>query len=87
MALTEAQKEWAVGGSIGAGALLVGYLLFRGRPTQGGSSLPDGRSHEEHGRRKKKHRHAEDQDDQERENDRGEYGGKKRHHHREHGRG
>ena len=83
MALTETQKKWAVGGSIGAGALFIGYLLFRSRPAHAGSFLPGGQPHEEHAHRRKKRRRPEGQDGEARENERGEYG-KKKHHRRKH---
>ena len=82
MALTETQKKWATGGSIGAGVLFIGYLLFRSRPAHAGSFLPGGQPHEGHAHRKK-HRRPEGQDGEVRENERGEYGRKKkqkRHH-------
>lgn len=76
MALTETQKQWVVGGSIGAGALYIGYLLFRGR-SHGGHFLPG----DEHAQRhRKKRRQADGESNQE--NGRGEYG-RKKHHHRE----
>jgi hypothetical protein len=87
--LTPDQKKWVVGGSIGASALFIGYLLFR-RPAHAGF-LPGGRSHEGHEHRKKKHRRSEGEGEgesaQENGNGRGEYGRKKKHHHgeRKHG--
>jgi hypothetical protein len=69
--VTESQKKWVAGGSIGAGALFVGYLLFRGSRR----FLPGG--HDVHEHHKKHHR-------SEGENARGEYGRKKKHHHGDH---
>lgn len=86
MALTSAQKKWAVGGSIAAAALFVGYELFHSRLAHAGL-LPAGRSHGGHDRHSKHHRpegrdeHARENGQEERENERGEYGRKKKHHH------
>lgn len=74
--LSQMQKKWAVGGGIGAAALLVGYKLFHGRPAFAAPALPAGRPHEKrghaHDRRKRR------RDDHE--NGRGQYGRKKRRH-------
>lgn len=76
MTLTETQKKWAIGGGIGAVAVALGYALFHSRPAFGAPS----RQLPEHPHRKrKKPRHA-----REDENARGEYGQKKRHHHKGH---
>ncbi len=48
MALTETQKKWLTGGSVGAATLFVGYLLFRDRPTYAGAAGPAGHSHGGH---------------------------------------
>lgn len=62
MALTDGQKKWVVGGTIGAAALLVGYGLFHSRPVHAGPMLPGpDRSPQQqvppdhHGRRKRRH--------------------------------
>lgn len=82
MALSAGQKKWAIGGSIGAIALLVGYELFHSRPAFAFPVLPAAHPHEKHGHHKHKKRgHAEHDRES---NARGEYGGKKKHHHRGH---
>ena len=84
MALTPAQKQWAVGGAIAAVALAVGYGLFHGRPVRA-DLLPSGHpghpGHPGHEHRKK-FRRFEDHGAREQKNERGEYGRKKKHHHR-----
>ena len=74
MALTRTQKRWAIGGSIGAGVLFLGYELFRYKEDQARSSYGTRRFHQGHVRR----RH----DDVHTENKRGEYGRLKHHHHK-----
>lgn len=84
MALTPGQKKWAVGGSIAAAALFIGYELFHGRRAHAGL-LPAGLFHGEHEHEhRKKHHHPEEGDEGARENERGTYGRKKHHHHRKH---
>lgn len=89
MALTSGQK-WAVGGTIAAGALAVGWLIHR-RSAQA-AALPGGSPflsvgpssssmvHARHDHRKKLRR----PENFSRENERGEYGHKHHHHHRGH---
>lgn len=87
VALTLTQKKWAVGGTIAAAALAVGYGLFHSRPAHAGL-LPVGHpGHPGHGRHehRQKFSHPEDRGERSQENARGEYGRKKKHHrHREH---
>lgn len=83
MALTPTQEKWAVGGTIAVVLLVAGYGLFHRRSAHAGL-LPVG--HPDQGRHahRKKSRRPEDRDEHQRDNERGEYGGKKKHHHREH---
>lgn len=89
MALTETQKKWAVGGTIAAVALGIGYGLFHSGPVQAAvlppgyaGPLPSGgqgrRPHARggHGHHKKSHRDAA-HEGYFQENGRGEYGRKK----------
>ena len=76
MPLTERQKKWAIGGGVGAAALLIGYSLFRSRPAFAGPALPPARPDEKHEHQRRKHRKHDERD---RGNDRGEYGRKKHH--------
>lgn len=80
MALTPTQKKWAVGGTIAAVALAVGYGLFHSRPAHAGLLLPGHPGHGGHEHRKKLRR-PEDRGEYARDNERGEYGRKKKHHH------
>lgn len=91
MAWTPTQKKWAVGEVIAAGALAIGYGLLHRRSGQAGSFSESLRVRRFQGgrfqgdgfqdgfqpeyRHRKKFRHHE-------ENERGEYGRKKKHHHR-----
>lgn len=77
--LTDTQKEWVVGGAVGAAALFVGYLLFRGRPAHaeggehghhrhggtGDTALPGSQAYEqlEQSQHRKKHRRPEGHDE------------------------
>lgn len=86
MALTPAQKKWAVGSSIAAAALAIGYGLFHQRLAHAGL-LPAGLSHEDHHHHRGHYRaesHDKSHDEDARENERGEYGHKKHRHHRGH---
>jgi len=77
--VTPAQKKWAIGGSIAAAALAVGYGLFHSRPAHAGFfPLPPLHGH---GTRKRHRSRPEERDGFMRENGRGEYGRKKKHHH------
>lgn len=88
MALTPTQKQWAIGGGIGAIALAIGYALFHTRPAFG-APLPHQLRAPEH-RKRKKHPHERrdhgdkrhDHGDEHGGNDRGEYGRKKKRHHK-----
>lgn len=84
MALTTSQKKWAVGGAIGGGALIVGYLFFHGRRAHAGSRALPGHADHHHG---KHHHHGGDASEGDRDNERGEYGQKRKHHHGDHGNG
>ena len=88
MALTPPQKKWAVGGTIAAGALAVGWFIHRrsaqaatlsgGPPFLSAGPSSPGLAHGRHEHRKKLRR----PEDFPRENERGEYGRKHHHHHR-----
>lgn len=65
MALTRTQKRWAIGGSIGAGALFLGYELFKHREERS-----DSFSMQPHGKHEHRHHRRHGQGD----NKRGEYG-------------
>jgi hypothetical protein len=83
VALTPAQKKWAVGGTIAAAALAVGYGLFHSRQAHAGL-LPAGHpGHPDHGRHAHRHKlsRSEGRGERSQENERGEYGRKKKHHH------
>lgn len=73
MKLTRAQKRWAIGGSIGAGVLFLGYELFRHM-----------HSRSDHDPRQLRHGHHKEHGDEHAENSRGEYGRQKHHHHKRH---
>jgi len=75
MSLTRSQKRWAIGGSIGAAALFLGYELFRHRE---GPPRSDHFPMQFHGKHKRHKHHKHHQGD----NARGEYG--TRHHHKGH---
>lgn len=79
MALTHDQKRLLVGGSIGAVVLFFGYKLFGHKR----AFLPPGEAHETHEKHEHRKKRRHDDDDRE-ENDRGEYGRKKKHRHKEH---
>ena len=95
MALTEDQKKYLVLGTVGgAFALFVGSLIFGdskataapmlGRPGTG-PAAPGAPGH--HGKQHTKRRHNDEGDggrDRGDDNDRGEYGRKKKHHHKGH---
>ena len=63
MSLTRTQKRWALGGSIGAGALLLGYEAWKHRrPAHGEREHHEHHEHNgrgEYGRKKKHHKHHE----------------------------
>ena len=85
MPLTLTQKKWAVGGTIAAVALAVGYGLFHSRSAYArpfSGDLPAGHFQGELGGRlhRKKFRHREAHGGRSWENERGEYGRKKHHH-------
>jgi hypothetical protein len=65
VSLTRSQKRWAIGGSIGAAALFLGYALFRHREERS-----DSFSMQSHGKHKHSHHRRHGQGD----NERGEYG-------------
>jgi hypothetical protein len=71
MALSRTQKQWAVGGSIGLGAFLLGSFVSRRRPVE---MFARREHHEEHEGRREHQRG---------EYDHKEHG----HHHKEHDRG
>lgn len=89
MALTEVQRKWAVGGTIAAVALAVGYGLFHSGPVQA-SVLPEPGVQYSSTRARGLRRHQRSQRHESREehhrqmNGRGEYGRKHRHHRRGH---
>jgi hypothetical protein len=74
MALTRSQKQWVIGGSIGAGVLFLGYELLRHKDK-------NVQLHEKHASLKK-HRYA--HGDGHENNARGEYGHAKRRRHQRH---
>jgi hypothetical protein len=76
MKLTRSQKRWAVGGSIGAGVIFLGYELFR-HLSQRSDQAPR-QLHQAYGQHKA-YRHDESAGSA-----RGEYGRQKRHHHKGH---
>jgi hypothetical protein len=67
MALTRTQKRWAIGGSIGAATLFLGYELFR---HVGREERSDSFSMQSHGKHEHRHHRRHRQGD----NERGEYG-------------
>jgi hypothetical protein len=92
VALTPIQKKWAVGGTIAVAAFAVSYGIFHSRPAHAGL-LPGEHpghvghpGHSDHGRHEHRHKlsRSEDRGGHSQENERGEYGRKKHHHHREH---
>jgi hypothetical protein len=97
VALSENQKKYIVLGTVGgAFALFVGSLMFGdkkasaapmlgppgARSASPGMQAPPGR-HDKH-RTKRRHDDEGDGRERERDNDRGEYGRKKKHHHKGH---
>lgn len=98
MPLSENQKKYIVLGTVGgAFALFVGSLMFGDRKASATPMLgPPGaraaapgrqdaqpRHHDKH-RTRRRHDDEGDGRERDRENDRGEYGGKKKHHHKGH---
>lgn len=89
--MTPGQKKWAVGGAIAAAALAIGYGVLRRQavlaaslPQASLNLLPAGHfqgGHVPRSRRLDRDRRGREG---ERENGRGEYGHKKKHHHRGH---
>lgn len=98
MALTEDQKKYLVLGTVGgAFALFVGSLMFGGKATAAPMIGPPGTGPAAPGRHRGQRTKRRDDDgggsrgyahdrehDGDQENDRGEYGRKKKHHHRGH---
>ena len=78
------QKKWAVGGGIGAAALVVGYALFHSRPAHAFPSSRQLPHHEHHKRKKHPHDREDGGADSDGENARGEYGQRSHKHKRGH---
>jgi hypothetical protein len=92
MALSQDQKKHLlIGGGVGAIAVFLGSMILGGRKASAGPLLPGGgvaRGEPHHEARKKRREDGrEGGRENGRENGRGEYGRKKKHHHKEHGHG